>query len=55
MTIMVGFISMFLYILLTIGLPCSYLFQAHKIINNTEVSPFEKLGMSTEPENNLRV
>ena len=51
MTIMIQFISLFLYILLTVGFPCSDLFQAQKIINNIEEAPF----CSTETKNNLRV
>ena len=53
MNIMVGFISLFLYILLTIGLPCSDLFPAPKKRNNSEEAPFVTMGASTEPENNF--
>ena len=41
-------ISQFLYLLLTIGFPWSYLFPAQKIRNNTVESPFVILCASTE-------
>ena len=51
---MVLFISPFLYLLLTIGFPCSNIFPAQKIRNKTDESPFGIPGASNETEKNLR-
>ena len=55
MTIMVLFISPFLYLWVTIGFPCLNIFPAQKIRNNTLEAPFGIPGVSTEPKNDLRV
>ena len=50
-----GFIYLaVLYLLLTIGFPCSNIFTEQQIRNNTKESPSGIPGASTEPENYLR-
>ena len=51
---MVLFVSPILYLLLNIGFPCSNIFPAQKIINNTVEASFVIPGTSIEPENDLR-
>ena len=52
---MVLFISPFLYLLLTIGFPCSNMFPTQKIRNNTVEVSFGIPGVINKPENNFRV
>ena len=54
-TIMVSFISLFLYLLITIGFPCLNIFRAQKIRNNIVEAPFGIPGTSTGCQNDLRV
>ena len=54
MTIMNLFISLFLYLLHTIGFPCLNLLSSQKIRNNTVEASFGILDESTELKNNLR-
>ena len=54
-TNMVRFISLFKYVLLSIGLPSSHLFPAQKLRSNTEEALFGIPGAITETKNDLRV
>ena len=53
-TIMVWFISLILYLLLTIGFQFLDLFPTQNIRKNTEEASFGIPGASTEPKNDLK-